>query len=1140
MFESSDSSGSPSPVSPHHHMRIPSVLGVLVLAATQAQSLSPVAFAQQADRTAIRLPRDPALSPDGKSLAFAWQGDLWTAPIEGGDATRLTVHPSNDSQPQFHPSGELLYFRSNRDGGNQIFSIGLAGGPATQITFDSSAKSLLHVTADGNSLVLRQSTDRGWHYSERDRIFLLDLAGEQPRRMLFDAGVRDGALSSDGSRVVFERGRSAWNRKGYQGPQAAQLWLADLAGEQPELGRLDEDRENFQNIAAMSPMFDPSGEQVYFLSDPDGVFNVYRMDLASGEVEQVSDVGSLDGSDDGVAFPSLSADGKTMLVRRRFDLLRLDTDSGKTAPIELFALGDGNCSPLERATEDRASAVAFTSDGKQLAFVAGSDVWIMDRILKEPVRVTHDAHVETSLVFSDDDTRLFFVSDAGGEVDIWEATNDREDGIWWLAEEFALRQVTNDPEAEGQLKSSPTGSHLAFTKGTDLFAMDADGSDHRLVADLWSQPDFDWSPDGHWIAFATQDDNYNSDVYVVPLDGTREAFNISRHPDRDSGPRWSGDGKWLAWVGRRDGEEADIYYVELAKATDEATERDELLEQALEAMKDKKSKGGKSGGKGNKETKEKPVPEAESQAATEEADDTEQTESKEEPEEDLVQIDFDGLTDRIGRIRNSDSFESSLIWFGDGSRLGFSATVDAKRGFYTVDFPRPQRPERLTEAPLSANRWLSGSKEFVGHTGGVPASMSSKGDTKRFEFNVRLVRDWRAIRQIAFDQAWRNMRDRFYDEAFNNRDWEQIRVKYRDVAAQALGAEEFSELCNLMLGELNASHMGHRPGSDPLPQFDAQNEWSPTTVHLGLRFDPSSPGPGLLVESVIPGSPCDRERSFVEAGETLLSFDGQPVGPDIDLYTVMTLQRIRDVNLRVRGTNGEEREVTVRPTPSVAGLLYDEWVEDARAQVEELSGGQLGYLHIRGMNFASFRQMEEDLYHAGVGKDGLILDVRFNGGGSTADHVLTALTQPMHAITRSRGSGEGYPQDRKIYASWDKPIVLMCNEHSFSNAEIVSHAVKHIGRGKLVGMRTAGGVISTGSANLVDGSSIRMPTRGWYLAGDGSDMELNGCLPDLALWNEPDGDDRQLAKAVEVLLEDVATEAAKPKVKLVPAAELRR
>lgn len=1120
-------------------MHKPLLIGLLAITSSSgdawslstAPSLLP---AQEAEQTRIRLPRDPAISPDGDMIAFTWQGDIWTVPVDGGEAMRLTVHPADDSTPHFHPDGEALFFMSSRDGGNQIFRVPTAGGPATQVTFDSHRKSLMHVTADGSGLLIRQSSDLGWHYSERDRMFLLDLSGEEPKRMLFDAGARGGALSADGKKIVFERGRSAWNRKGYQGPQAAQTWLADLSGDEPTITRLDKDREHYQNIAAMSPMWAPDGEHVYFVSDPDGVFNVYRQNIESGEVEQISDVGAADGSDDGVAFPSITADGKTILMRRRFDLMTLDTKSGATKDVEIYARGDGNCSPIERLNETSASGIAFTPDGKQMAFVAGGDVWVMDRILKEPVRVTNDANVESSLVFNADGSRLFYVSDAGGESDIWEVTHAEENGIWWMAKDFALRQVTDDIAVESQLDRSPNGTHIAFAKGTDLFVMDDDATDHRLVVSMWSRADFDWSPDGGWITYATQDDDYNSDIFIAPLDGTREPFNVSRHPDRDSGPRWSGDGKHIAWVGRRDGEEADIYYVDLTKAADEATARDERLEKALIAMESKKK--GKKGA-----ADKKPDAKEEGDSEKEGTDEAKKESPKKEDDKDKkVEVDFDGLNDRISRIRISDSRESNLTWIGDGSKLAFNATIDSKSGFYAVEFPRPESPKRVASNALSSDEWLATSKEFVGLSGGSPASMGAGGDIETFTFRTRVKRDWREIRRLAFDQAWRNMRDRFYDEAYNNRDWNQVRTKYRDVAAECLGAAEFSQLCNMMLGELNASHMGHSTGNDPLPSYDAQNKWTPTTVHFGLRFDMTGAGPGLEVTSVIPGSPCSRARSLVEAGETVLSIDGKDVGPRANLDAILTMEDIRDVTLRVKGANGEERDVIARPTPSVAFLLYDEWVENTRAKVEELSEGRLGYLHIRGMNFTSFRQMEEDLYHAGVGKDGLIIDVRFNGGGSTADHVLTALTQPKHAITRSRGSGEGYPQDRKIYASWTKPIVMMCNEHSFSNAEIVSHAVKHIGRGKLVGMRTAGGVISTGGAALLDGSFIRMPTRGWYLAGDGSDMELNGCEPDVVLWNAPDGNDDQLVKGVEVLLDDVKAEDAKGKVKLTPAAFLRK
>ncbi len=1119
-----------------------STIPALAVAAAVLTSTS--GAAAQGPSEVIRLPQSPAISPNGQSIAFEWQDDIWSAPIEGGEATRLTYYAGRDSAPRFSADGQELYFTSTRSGRSQFHVMPVAGGPARQLTFDSNRKSLRGVSSDGRYLLVHQTTDRGWHYSESTRPFLLDTQGEEPKRMLFDAGVMGSAMSPDGTKVLFVRGRSSSIRKGYEGPQAAQLWLADLETEPVTLTRIDKDRERFQNVAAMDPMWAPDSKSFYFTSDPDGVFNVYHQELGSDEVRQVTDVAA-DGNDDGVITPALSRDGSTLLMRRGFDLVSCDPKTGETRGIEVTAAGDGTSSALERKLMKSATNVAFTADGKQMAFVSGEDIYVMDRILKEPKRMTFTPHNEGNLLFSADGSRLFYTSDTSGEVDIWEATPNQEDGIWWMAEDFELRQVTDDRGVEDDLQLSPNGTHVGYTKDTNLFVMDEDGADQRLVASMWSTPSFDWSPDGKWMTYDTQDDNYNSDIYIVPLDGTREPFNLSRHPDLDRGPKWSKDGKRIAWVGRRDGEEADIYVVELAKASDEMTERDEKLKEALEAMKGQKSKKGKKGDSPKKEEakpEEEPA-EKEEVADGEKAADKKSEETKEDKDE--VQIDFDGIFDRVDRLRYADSFERALIWHGDGDQLGFSGTIDGKRGFYSVKFPRPEKPERVADSPLSANRWLKDSKQFVGHSRGVPATMSAKGKTETFGFEVRAKRDWREFRMIAFDQAWRAMRDRFYDEAYNNKDWYAIRGKYRPMAAQCLGAAEFTQLMNMMLGELNASHMGHRGNADPLPTLENQNEWSAQTYHLGLRYELDGEGPGLVVESVIPGGPCSKARSLVVAGETLLAIDGVEVGPSIDLERLLTLEELRNVELTVKSSAGEERMVNVRPTASVAGLLYDEWVEKTRAQVEELSEGKLGYLHIRGMNFPSFRQMEEDLYHAGVGKDGLIIDVRFNGGGSTTDHVLTALTQPVHAITQSRGSGEGYPQDRKIYASWNKPIVVMCNEHSFSNAEILSHAIKEIGRGRLVGMRTAGGVISTGSVGLIDGGTVRMPMRGWYLVGDGADMELNGCEPDFAFWNDPTwaapgGEDSQLTKAVEVLAEDVAAEKAKGKVKLVPASRLRK
>ncbi|HKB37232.1 MAG TPA: S41 family peptidase, partial [Gemmataceae bacterium] len=266
-------------------------------------------------------------------------------------------------------------------------------------------------------------------------------------------------------------------------------------------------------------------------------------------------------------------------------------------------------------------------------------------------------------------------------------------------------------------------------------------------------------------------------------------------------------------------------------------------------------------------------------------------------------------------------------------------------------------------------------------------------------------------------------------------------------------------------------------------------------------------------------------------------------GPGEDLTKVLNGPLARDLALKVRDAAGKERDVTLRPTSYTAArtLLYEKWLRDNRKVVEQASKGSLGYLHISAMSMPSFHKFEEELYSEGSGKEGLVIDVRENGGGSTADHLLTALTQPVHAIAVPRGGGPGYPQDRKVYATWNKPIVVLCNQNSFSNAEIFSHAIKTLKRGKLVGTPTAGGVISTGAAPIMDIGLIRLPTRGWFVIGSGEDMELNGAVPNVVVWPEPGdmprGKDAQLAKAVEVLLADVTEWKKRPQPRLKKATE---
>jgi tricorn protease len=273
-------------------------------------------------------------------------------------------------------------------------------------------------------------------------------------------------------------------------------------------------------------------------------------------------------------------------------------------------------------------------------------------------------------------------------------------------------------------------------------------------------------------------------------------------------------------------------------------------------------------------------------------------------------------------------------------------------------------------------------------------------------------------------------------------------------------------------------------------------------------------------------------KNGIEPGDVILAIEGTTVTAETDLTTLLNGPLERDIRLRVRKDDETTTDVVLRPISysRARGLLYDKWLEDNRAAVDRLSSGTLGYLHVRGMNWPSFQEFVRQIYAAGFGRKGLIIDVRHNGGGFTTDHLLTVLCQPAHAITVPRGGGPGYPQDRRVYATWLRPIVVLCNQNSFSNAEIFSHAIQYLERGPLVGVPTAGGVISTGSRRIMDLGTIRVPFRGWFTLPDGEDMELNGAVPEHILWPQPGempaGKDVQLEKAVEVLQAEV--EKAKP------------
>jgi tricorn protease len=1069
---------------------------------------SPRVFAASADGE-ILMASWPCLSPDGKTLVFEWRDDLWSVPTTGGLADRLTAHPARDSFPRFSPDGKTLYFCSSRAGFMQVFSMPAGGGPAAQHSFHSEGASLEDIAPDGTRALVRGLRDEPGFRPER--LIEIDLRREAPESYLFNEKGHSARYSPDGSKVLFCREGEQLYRKGYRGPRASSIWLYETAAK-TFTPMVKEETE------ARSPMWKPDGSGFYYVSERDGTLNLWQRDFAHGKDEQLTKF-----TDDGVIRPVLSKDGSVIIFRRGFHLWSWKP-GGEPERLTIRQQED-----LPDTTEELRKITGtvdadFSPSGLEIVFCAEGELWTSDTVLREPNRITRTDAREDDAMFSPDGQWIYYLKDDGIDCNIWRVRRKRDGEFWWRAESFEHEQVTRGPEPKRRMALSPDGTRLAYISGGgNLHIANADGTSDRLLFPCWDAPTFDWSPDSGWLVFAAQDQNFNRDIYIIPADGSREPFNLSRHPDFEGSPRWSPDGRRIAFTGRRLNNEMSLFYVDLKIEEAVRSTRDRRELDAESAMRDDplyRQEDSAHDDSDAEEPEEDPAVE-ESIPKTRVPEDAP---PPEKPKRTRMRIDFEGLSDRIVRLNTRGIEPERVLWAADSESLLFQSTNSSNDRLYRIEARQGAAMEDVAEhrgLPIRVNKddslfWI---------VDRAPAVLK-KGKLTRYPMSARLVRDRIAHQRLWFRSVWRTLRDRFYDPSMNGKPWEKMLAKYEDAAAHAPDSPTFDGVVGMMLGELNASHLTFISSVWPKPWENEGAEFQ-STRHLGIRFQRHGAGDPLTVASVIAGSPAALCKPPVQPGDTIVRINGRAIDGSMPLHRFMNGRLDREVELVVRDAAGKERMHELNPISyaTARDLAEAQVALDNRKRVEDISGGRLGYVHIARMFWDEFEQFEREIYAAAHGKEGLVIDIRDNGGGFITDHLLTVLCQPRHAVTIPRGGGPGYPQDRKVYASWHKPLVVVCNQNSFSNAEIFAHAIKTLKRGPLVGVTTAGGVISATRDRILDAGTLRIPFRGWFSPETGEDMEMNGAVPDHIVWPEPgqliSGQDPQLGKAIEVLLRDV-------------------
>ncbi len=1101
----------------------------------------------------------PIWSPDGRWIAFIssrdGNEDIYLVPPAGGDVRRLTWYSGYDNINGWTPDSRALIFQGRRhvreESSAGAFLVPIDGGLPRALMATGARSAVLSPHGD-RLLYVRGSVywwTRGYEGNARYRLWITELPepigrpegwrAPDPPAPPLPAPPQAGRLRWDGPACT----SAGLYRDAALFAPDDHLNLTDLAsvteipGGDPRRGYLatylaqrpDWSRPEVEVGSNMWPQWFPDNDHLLYWSEYRGYANLKLMSVSTGARAWVTRF-----REGRLRHPTLSADGSLVafeyedgIYTVRLPDLPPPGSATWTAPVpgpqRLEIRLPIETRPVDYARKEvtgGATEFALSPDDEQIALVAFGEIFAMKASEEEPsaYRLTDTAAREEGIAWSPDAASLVFVSDRAGTRDLYRirSTDEHEPR---LARSLHLEteRLTDDEQDDTNPVFSPDGERIAFQRGIgDLVVMDADGSNQKVLSPGFSSPSFRWSPDSRWLVFDREDSDFNNDVYIVAADGDSPPHNISQHPDDDYGPYWSADGKRIAFVSRRVfPDQTDIWYVWLTREDEERSREDRLEALLDERAADSRDAAGRDDNEGDDAGNDE----------HEDEDDGDEDEDEDEDEEEVVEvrIDFEGIHKRLHRLTSFPGPEGSVMISKDGKGYNFTAETDGKRDLWWIEWDGSE-PKRVTQGGQSPRQMQydsKGKRVYYLKGGGTITSVPIQGgDSKSYGYRAQMTIDRIAQRGFVFDEAWRALDAKYYDPDHHGIDWNAMHHKYRPWALGASTYEDYRDVVKLMLGELNSSHLNIYGGPD-----DWSIETGPaSTGDLGVLFDPTYSGPGLRIAHVVEGSPADREESRLLPGEIVRSIAGAPVDLAANPFVQLDATEDRKILLEVENREGDLREVAIRPTSlsEMADLFYKEEVEARRRFVEEHGDGKVAYVHIEAMGTNSFELFERDLYAVAHGKEVLIIDVRGNGGGWTTDLMLTSLLAGDHAVTRPRGGGTGYPHGRRLIYAWTKPIVVLCDEYSFSNAEIFSWAIRTLERGPVVGQRTHGGVISTGGTTLGDGAYLRLPFRGWTSKLDGSNLEGTGCMPDIVVANLPGemarGLDRQLQRALEEAL----------------------
>ena len=1040
--------------------------------------------------------RYPAISSNGGNVAFSYQGDIWISDLNGDNIRRLTVHEGYEGWPVWSPDDQQVAFSGYRFGNKDVFTIPASGGLSKRLTYHSSSDEV----HDWNEKSIIFSTMRNFKHVEReDEIYAVSADGGTPERILGAVGEMP-AMSPNGKFIAFVMGSCRTEREAYNGPANKDIWIYNTKDE--SYTKVTENKGN-----DFLPKFSGNNTLFYIGAD-DGIYRIQQLQLDNSGKAENAPVVVTKNNDYGIFYFDVDNRGENIVYEKMGDLYYLDINNNQTNKINFNFTSDYRFDPVEykNYTSD-ISEYVLSPNGKLNAFKIRGEVFVKqnDKEKTRSVNLSNHPNHDKGMTWLNDSS-LVFASDRNGQYDLFlvRSADPKKTSLYKSLKQEVIN-LTNSKEDENNPKVSPDGKRIAFVRAnTQLVVAEIDEEgkieNEKILIDSWSVPDdIKWSPDSRWLAYAQPSLDFNYEVYIHNPDNDDPPVNISMHPRSDRRPVWSPDGSKLAFISNRNNGDYDIWYAWLQKEEWQKTKEDRI--EGLYFEEDEE----------------------------EEEQDTTKTKKEIEP----ISIDFENIHYRLTQVTSLAGDEYNYAIDNKGEVFYYSANNPAAKGsdLYSIKFDGSEVKQITSEGQNPHDLALSddGKNLYYLKSGGALTQLNiSSGKQENMPFKAEMTIDHIAEREQVFEEAWRQLNLNFYDPAFHGQDFDQLKNEYKNVTLYASTKRDFRDMFNRMLGQLNASHMGLY-GSDRAETADEE------TGLLGIEIEPV--GEGVKITHVIPESPADRQQSKLNEGEVIINVNGIDLADNQNFYQLFTNKASEQVILTVEDTRGDRREVVIRPASSLSNEKYNEWVDQRKALTEAYSNGRLGYIHIQGMNWTSFERFERELTASGLGKEGIVIDVRYNGGGWTTDYLMTVLNVRQHAYTIPRGAARNlekenenftqhYPFGERLpYAAWTKPSIALCNTSSYSNAEIFSHAYKTLDLGTLVGEPTFGAVISTGGYRLMDESFVRLPFRAWYVKATGENMETSPAVPDIIVHNDPDykakNEDKQLNKAVEQLLKEI-------------------